>query len=406
MTNVTRSPTVLCLASYEKGQEFMRECKRQGCRVLLLTSLSLRDTADFPREAIDEIFYMPDVAKKWDLGDTIKSVSHVAREEAIDLIVALDDFDLETAAALREHLRVPGMGETTTRHFRDKLAMRMKALEAGIDVPEFVHALNRPRLRAYMDAVPAPWLLKPRFEASATGIKKIGEPAELWRALDALGDRQSFHLLERYVPGDIFHVDTLVSEREIVFACASRYGHPPLDVAHGGGVFTTRTLPPNSADALSLFEMNARVLAAMNLLRGVSHTEFIKSRADGRFYFLETAARVGGANIVELVEAATGVNLWAEWAKLEVGRGLARYTLPPLRDDYSGLIVSLARQECPDTSLYDDPEIVWRLNKPSHAGLIVRSHDAARVEQLLDSYARRFTEDFFAALPAADRPVS
>ncbi len=406
MTDKTLPVTVLCLASYEKGQEFMRECKRQGCRVLLLTSLSLKGKADFPAESIDELYYMPDVAKKWNSEDVIKSVSYVARTETIDLIVPLDDFDLETAAALREHLRVPGMGETTTRHFRDKLAMRMQARDAGIDVPEFVHALNYQALRDYMASVPAPWLLKPRFEASATGIRKINSPEELWPALERLGDRQSFHLLERYVPGDIFHVDSIISEREIVFANASRYGHPPLDVAHGGGVFTTRTLAKDSEDARALFEINARVLEAMRHVRGVSHTEFIKSRSDGRFYFLETAARVGGANIVELVEAATGVNLWAEWAKIEIGRGLREYRLPPAREDFAGLIVSLARQEKPDTSAYNDPEIVWRLNKPSHVGLIVRSHDAARVEQLLDDYARRFTADFFAKLPAAERPAS
>jgi biotin carboxylase len=298
------------------------------------------------------------------------------------------------------------MGETTTRYFRDKLAMRMQAQEAGIAVPEFIHALNHQALRDYMNTVPAPWLLKPRFEASATGIKKINAPDELWPALDALGDRQSFHLLERYVPGDIFHVDAIVSEREIVFVSASRYGHPPLEVAHGGGVFTTRTLRADSEDARALFEINARVLDAMKIVRGVSHTEFIKSRADGRFYFLETAARVGGANIVELVDAATGVNLWAEWAKIEIGRGHRAYQLPPVRADYAGLIVSLARQEWPDTSAYNDPEIVWRLDKPSHAGLIVRSNDPARVEQLLDDYARRFTTDFFATLPAAERPLS
>lgn len=406
MTNEQRPITVLCLASYEKGQEFMRECKRQGCRVLLLTSLSLKDVADFPGESLDEIFYMPDVAKKWKLDDVLKSVSYVARTETIDVIVPLDDFDLETAAALREHLRVSGMGETTTRHFRDKLAMRMQAQAAGINVPEFAHALNREALQNYMANVPGPWLLKPRFEASATGIKKINAPDELWTALGALGDRQSFHLLERYVPGDIFHVDSIVSEREIVFVCASRYGHPPLDVAHGGGVFTTRTLDKDSTDARALFEINARVLAAMGHLRGVSHTEFIKSRADGRFYFLETAARVGGANIVELVEAATGVNLWAEWAKIEVGRGERKYELPPVRRDFAGLIVSLARQEQPDTSAYDDAEIVWRLNKASHVGLIVRSDDPARIEQLLDDYARRFATDFLATLPAAERPVS
>ncbi|HLL77101.1 MAG TPA: hypothetical protein VK421_17745 [Pyrinomonadaceae bacterium] len=406
MTNEQRPATVLCIASYEKGHEFMRECKRQGCRVLLLTSLSLKGVAAWPLDALDEVFYMPDARKEWDTDEMIRAVSYLARTEEFDLIVPLDDFDVEKAAALREHLRVPGLGETTTRHFRDKLAMRMRAAEAGIRVPEFVHALNYRRLERFTQAVPGPWLLKPRFEASATGIKKINSAEELWPALAALGDKQSFHLLERYVPGDIFHVDSIVSEREIVFAAPNRYGNPPLDVAHGGGVFTTRTLPTDSEDGRALLEANARVLEAMRLHRGVSHTEFIKSRADGEFYFLETAARVGGAHIVELIEAARGINLWAEWAKIEIDRGRGNYRLPPLGEDYAGLIVSLARQQRPDTSAYDDPEIVWRLDKPSHVGLIVRSADPARVEQLLDAYARRFAHDFLATLPAADKPAS
>jgi biotin carboxylase len=406
MTNEQRPPTVLCIASYEKGHEFLRECKRHGCRVLLVTSLSLKGEAAWPLDSVDEIFYMPDVRKEWDADEMIRAVSYLARTEEIDLIVPLDDFDLEKAAALREHLRVPGLGETTTRHFRDKLAMRMRAAEAGIRVPEFVHALNRRRLEEYTRTVPGPWLLKPRFEASATGIRKIDSAEELWPALDALGDRQSYHLLERYVPGDIYHVDSIVSERDIVFAAANRYGDPPLDVAHGGGVFTTRTLPRDSADGRALLEANARVLEEMRLVRGVSHTEFIKSRAGGEFYFLETAARVGGAHIVELIEAASGVNLWAEWARIEIDRGRGNYRLPPLREDYAGLIVSLARQQYPDTSRYDDPEIVWRLDKPSHVGLIVRAGDPARVEQLLDAYARRFAHDFLATLPAPDKPVS
>ncbi|HEY0377491.1 MAG TPA: hypothetical protein VGC87_11255 [Pyrinomonadaceae bacterium] len=401
-----RPITILCLASYEKGQEFMRECKRQDCRVLLLTSESIAE-ADWPRESVDEIFLIPDEGKKkWKLDDVIKGVSYLARAERIDRIVPLDDFDLETAAALREHLRVPGMGETTTRYFRDKLAMRVRAAEAGISVPEFIHVLNYDRLRDFMRRVPPPWLIKPRFEASATGIKKLTSPDEFWAAAEALGDRQSYYVLERYVPGDIYHVDSIVSEKEVVFAAAHKYGSPPLDVAHEGGVFTTATLPRGADDERALLEMNGRVLGAKNLMRGVSHTEFIKGRGDGRFYFLETSARVGGANIVELVEAATGINLWAEWAKIEIARGERRYELPPRGHDYAGLMVSLARQERPDTSAYDDPEIAWRMNKPYHAGLIVRSPDPARVAQLLEEYTRRFYTDFFARQPPAERPVS
>ena len=215
--------------------------------------------------------------------------------------------------------------------------------------------------------------------------------------MEQLGDKQSFHLLEQYIPGDIYHVDSIVSERDVAFAIASRYGIPPLDVTHRGGVFTTSTLLRGSADEVALLALNLTVLGAMGIVRGVSHTEFIKSHADGRFYFLETAARVAGANIAELVEAACGVNLWREWARIEIARGEQPYELPPYREDYAGLIVSLARQEYPDTSAYNDAEIVWRMNKRAHAGLIVMSPDSSRVENLLNEYSQRFYRDFFAS---------
>ncbi|MGH9945168.1 MAG: ATP-grasp domain-containing protein, partial [Pyrinomonadaceae bacterium] len=387
MTDTPHPITVLCLASFHKGETFIRECKRLGTRVLLLTSQSVGREA-WPLESIDEVFLMPDVEKRWKLEDVIKAVSYVARTEHIDRIVPLDDFDLETAAALREHLRVPGMGETTTRYFRDKLAMRMQAREAGIAVPEFVHVLNYYDLRGFTERVPAPWVLKPRHEASAIGIKKVNAAEELWAALDSLGDKQSFYLLERYVPGNVYHVDSIVDGSEVLFAAASRYGQPPLDVAHGGGVFVTQTIRRGTDEEQALQELNRQVLATMGLRRGVSHTEFIKGREDGKFYFLETSARVGGAYIAELIEAATNINLWVEWAKLEVNQD---YQLPAARTDYAGLLVSLARQESPETSGYTDPEIVWRMNKPAHVGMIIKSPRIERVEQLISEYSGRFS---------------
>ena len=396
--------TILCLASYEKGHEFLRECKRQGCTVLLLTSVSLQDRARWPLESVDEVFYMPDHNHQWDRGETLRAVSYLARTRVFDRIVALDDFDVEMAAALREHLRVPGMGETTAHYFRDKLAMRMKAHEAGIAVPEFIHILNHQLVREYMERVPGPWVLKPRSMAGAIGIKKVHSADELWPLLEGLGDQQSHYLLERFVPGDIFHVDTIVYEKELRFAIASGYGRPPMEVAHEGGIFTTRILDRESEDARRLLAENARVMAALGMVRGISHTEFIKAGADGRIYFLETSARVGGAHIVELVEAATGLNLWAEWARLELAGGKAAYQPPEPRQDYAALLISLARQAQPDTASYTDPEIVWRMSQDHHAGLIVKSADQARVQQLLESYTQRFREDFFAYAPPKDKP--
>ena len=396
-----RPPTILCITTYEKGQEFMRHCKRQGCRVILLTAEKLRD-ADWPRESLDETFYLPN---ELPLADIVKAVTHLARNEKLDRIVALDEFDMETAATLREHLRIPGMGLTTMRYFRDKLAMRMRALDRHLRVPDFVPVVNHGDIQYYLDHVPGPWVLKPRQEASAIGIKKIHSPQELWPILEQLGDKQSAHLLEKFVPGDVFHVDSVVSENEIVFANVSKYGKPPMNVAHGG-VFTTFTVPRGSESDAALRKINGDLIAALGLLRGVSHAEFIQAHEDGNFYFLECAARVGGAFINEMVEAATDLNLWREWARIEIAGGDGTYRLPKVREDYAGVILSLAKQENPDTSAYNDPEVSLRIKKHHHAGLVLRSSDPQRIPALLQNYADRFVTDFMAVQPMRDKPTA
>ncbi len=170
-----RPLTILCVTSYEKGQEFIRTCKAMGCRVLLLTVEKLRHAA-WPFECIDEVFTMPEDLP---IKDLTYAVSYTARSQRIDRIVALDEFDMENVSALREHLRIPGMGLTAVRYFRDKLAMRERARKEGILVPEFVHVLNYDTLREFMSRVPNPWLLKPRSQASGIGIKKIHYPSAI-----------------------------------------------------------------------------------------------------------------------------------------------------------------------------------------------------------------------------------
>lgn len=398
--------TILCLAGYEKGHDFLRQAKLQGAHVILVTSESLRDTAQWPHEAIDEIFYMPNPNHEWNRDHTLFGVCHLARTRQIDRLVPLDDFDLEIAAFLREHLRIPGMGETTTRYFRDKLAMRMRAAEAGLNVPEFVHLLNFDHIREFTERVPPPWLIKPRSMAGAIGIKIVTTASQLWDIVHSLGDQQSFYLAERFVPGDICHVDCIVYEREILFTNASRYGKPPLEVSQQGDIFTTTIVERGSVLETSLLDKNARVMTTMGMLRGVSHTEFIVSRADGKVYFLETSARVGGAHIADLIEQARGINLWREWAKIELAGGKAPYTPPQPRNEYGALMVSLAREEFPDTSSYNDPEIVWRMNRKHHVGLILRSPNLPRIQELVNTYVPRIRHDYHAVLPPQERPTN
>ncbi|EYF04825.1 ATP-grasp domain-containing protein [Chondromyces apiculatus] len=402
-TEPTSSKIILCVASFYKGNDFLDQCKREGWKVVLLTHESLL-TKPWVRESIDEVWAMPSFT---DWRAVENAVCYLARTRDFSRIAPLDDYDVELVAHLREHLRIPGMGETTARYFRDKLAMRARARDRGINVPEFIHVLNHDRIRRFCREVPAPWLLKPRAEASSVGIRKLQREEDIWPIVEELGDKQPAYLIERMIPGDVFHVDAIISERKVVFAEVHRYRKPLLEVTHSGGIFASRTVERGSEVERKILDTHRQVVEQMSFVRGVMHAEYILGRDDGKVYFLETAARVGGAHIVDLVQASTGINLWREWARVELAQGEHPYTLPEHRRDYGGLIVSLARQEVPDTSAFSDPEIVWRLeNHPHHVGFALRAPTGERIDALLDEYEPRILRDYMAVLPAPLTPTA
>jgi biotin carboxylase len=392
--------TILCVATYLKGEAFLRECHALGAAVVLVTSDTLAD-ADWPRDAIREIHTIPR-----DASDTIIQgvAARIARRHRIDRIAALDDFDVESGAMLREFLQIPGFGRTVAARFRDKLRMRVEAKRLGVKVPEFTAVFNDREVAEWTSRIPPPWVLKPRSAAAAIGIRKIDNPHQLWAALEAAGDQRPMFLLEQFVRGDVFHVDSIVRGGAVVFDVVSKYARPPMQIAQEGGVFVTRSLSRQSSESAEFLNTNRRLLIGFELENGVSHSEYIL--AEGGVTFLETSARVGGAYIVEVVEAATGVSLWREWAKLELAGQDGHYRTPPTRNNIAGIVLCLARQAEPDLSSYVDDEIVMRIRKPHHAGLIVSSQDSKRVEQLIEDYAQRFSRDFLAVMPAPDRPTA
>jgi len=397
--------TFLCISCYFKGAPFLRACKAAGNTVYLLTAKKL-EHEPWPREAVDEFFYLDNESNNAsNLADIAKGFAWMIRSRPIDRVVAMDDFDVEKAAYLREEFRLPGMGQTTARYFRDKLAMRIRARDRGIPVPEFASLFNDIALTDFANRIEYPCLLKPRGEASATGIAKVHSAHDLWERVHALGDKRKDYLVEQFRPGDVYHVDAISVDGEIAFAQVSRYLNTPFEVAHGGGIFRSVSVPYHHEEAVILRRMTEQVMHAFQMQYSASHTEFIKTK-EGNFVFLETASRVGGAHLAEMVEAATGVSLWAEWAKLETAKALDQpYHVPERRYDQAGIVVSLSRFEHPDTSTFADPEIVWRMDKRHHIGLVVASESTQRIAALMDEYAGRIRGEFHASAPAPEKSI-
>lgn len=398
---------VLCISFYFKGEEFLKSCKRAGNTVYLLTHRKL-EHKPWPRDAVDEFFYMDNDANTAEnIDNIIKGFAWLIREKRIDTIIALDDFDVEKATAIREEFRIPGMGQTTGRYYRDKLAMRVKAQNEGISVPPFTSLFNNDDVNEFTDLVPAPWVLKPRSEASAAGIKKIQNRDELWHHINNLGDQRHRFLLEQFMPGEVYHADALSFGGEMQFCWVSRYLTTPFEVAHGAGIFRSVTLDPKSDDFVKLNSLTADVMNAFGMQYSASHTEFIKSSDNGQFYFLETSSRVGGAHLATMVEAASGVNLWWEWARVETAAAEeSDYETPKTRNSFAGILISLARQEHPDMHPFNAPEISWRMDEPHHVGFVVKSDSAERVIELLDEYAEVVRRDYHASMPMGDKPTN
>lgn len=394
----------LCISTYFKGEAFLEACHAEGNTVYLLTAKKL-EHEPWPHHAIEETFYVDDESNRAaNIAHITEGFAWLINAKNIDRIVALDDFDVEKAAALREEFRVPGMGQSTSRYFRDKLAMRMKALEEGIPVPRFTALFKDHEINDFADSTSPPYVVKPRSEASAMGIKKVHSKEELWEAVHGLGEQRYRFLAEQFKPGDVYHADSVTFDGKVQFCSVSRYLSTPFEVAHGAGIFRSMTCEPSSDEARRIRELNKHVMKGFGMKYSASHTEFIHCHEDGEFYFLETSSRVGGAHLAEMVEYSSGINLWREWARVESASARGTdYELPPQKQLHAGILVSLAKYETPDQSVFNAPEVQWKINKKWHVGCIIASDDRNRVRQLLDDYMEVTRREFHASAPLPDK---
>lgn len=393
--------TVLGITQFFKGEEMMTAFKELGCHTVVVATARLQDRP-WPREVIDELFFLPD----FDNEDTLlHGISYLQQDRSIDVIVPLDEYCVEVAARLRAHLGCPGLCEGVARKVRDKLTMRLLAKEHDIPVPEFGNFNNRQQLSQFLENTPPPWMLKPRAAGGSVQIRKLHDPAKVWELYERFGDERSHHLIEGFLPGEVYHVDSIVFDHKVELAVAGNYGRPPFLVWHGGGVFTSRTVPRGSKLHKNLLDANEAVIKAVGICRGVNHVEFLGLGED--VYFLEIGARVPGSHLDRLTTAATGVDLFKEAAKLELSWLPGHdYQAPAFKHREAGMVQCLARYQEPCLEFARDcKELDWSLAWDHHLALAFASKSSKTIDRHLEHFARRLHDDYLAVLPASTSPA-
>ena len=147
--------------------------------MLLLTEEKLRDS-DWPRDAIDEFYYV-----RRDMPSKTSVVERpIWRVQSAS--IASSRSTTSTSRWRRRSgntFSCPAWAKRRRGGFATSWQCAGARAAAGIPCPPFVHTLNDGEITRWISEVPAPWVLKPRSQAAALGIRRLGSADELWSAL-------------------------------------------------------------------------------------------------------------------------------------------------------------------------------------------------------------------------------
>ncbi len=230
-------------------------------------------------------------------------------------VLALSEFDLVTGGLVREALGTPGYTPQQVRRFTDKVVMKQAILAAGLRAPRYLPLIEASTAEALIDRLGLPLILKPRVGASSRGVSKVETAEQLAAALRDINPVD--YECEQYVAGDIYHVDGLVRDDELLFHSASRYINTCLAFNHGIPLGSVLLEP--SARRTDLISFTKAALRALELRSGAFHLEIIIGPGDEP-YFLEIGARVGGGEIPFLGQALFGLDMMRAWVDIELGQ--------------------------------------------------------------------------------------
>ncbi|MCC3767316.1 acetyl-CoA carboxylase biotin carboxylase subunit family protein [Streptomyces sp. UNOC14_S4] len=273
---------------------------------------------------------------------------------AADHLIARSEYDLLTAADLRERFRIPGDVQSDVLPVRDKWLMRTLARQAGIPQPSF---WSNQEFRRNPPAT-GTYLVKPRLEASSTGIQ-LGTPTQIL-AQPAVRDDVDGYFVEEFVPGEVWHVDGYLRDGEFGAVVCSTYVGDCLKFAHGSPLGSGQV-----PDDPALLSMLRDTLTALGQKNGSFHYEAIRTQA-GKFVFLETASRVGGAGVADAFALRTGIDLYQADLKYQL-TGSVPTDGPQLSARYYGWFVYPAHHRTQGMDVDFDPaRYAGRLSSFTH----------------------------------------
>ncbi|ACJ31307.1 Carbamoyl-phosphate synthase large chain, putative [Shewanella piezotolerans WP3] len=255
--------------------------------------------------------------------------SDMSTQNIVDIVVALhncrafdgictyhDDIQ-HLAIAISEAIDVQyGVDSRLAELAHDKYQTRQVLQAANIEQVECHLAQDEKSFDRYINQMTFPAIVKPYAGTGSSGISILYYPhqaAEALTRLKACGDDFPV-LIEGYLQGREFSVEAISENgQHRIVAVTEKF------IDHKTFVEMGHVVPARITDSehQSIDDYVSRVLTALEVIQGLTHTEVILTAKGPQI--IETHTRAGGDRITDLVKFSTHVDLYQLYAKQATG---------------------------------------------------------------------------------------
>lgn len=232
-------------------------------------------------------------------------------------VATITEPGVEPAGLIADALGIRGNSHRCARLMRDKEEMR-RHLAGRPDAVAAEPVTDRDSLAAFGRRHGYPFIVKPVDAAASFGVRLVEGPeavADAWACVEALRGSTAHRfanyfpvgrfLMEEYLDGPEYSVESLSFDgRHIPLAVTEKTTH--ANFVESGHAMPARLAP---AEEAAVLRCARELLDAVGLRHGPAHTEVKLTGRGPRV--IESHGRPGGDRIMDLVEAAYGVDIEA-----------------------------------------------------------------------------------------------
>ncbi|MCP1181951.1 ATP-grasp domain-containing protein [Paenibacillus sp. 1781tsa1] len=284
---------------------------------ILLVEQGYEQFYSLPEGLFSAVFEVEDITRI----DQVEEVfERILDEYDVERVIAPTENVVETGGYLRSRFGIPGIQKNQAETVRNKWIMKETLRQAGIHTSQTRIASNAVQIRKIVAGIGFPIIIKPISGWATIMTYRLNNQEELEQYISHSWNRESV-LIEEFITGREFHIDSIVSEGELVFSSVSEYLFNCLEIVQNDRPSGTICYPANThyeyVERMQSF--NEEIIRTLGIRNSVFHAE-VFLLPNGEICFGEIGARIGGIVIIPpMVLNSHQVNLFDAAIQTELG---------------------------------------------------------------------------------------